>query len=55
MGQLHHEHLSTEEIEKVRMFEEFAVEPIVPLNDLNFGQSARGLKVHYIVHGLTFD
>ena len=35
--------------------EEFAVEPIVPLNDLDFGQSARGLNVHYIVYGLAFD
>ena len=53
VSQLHHD-LDTEEIEKVRI-EEFAVEPIVPLNDLNFAQSARGLKVHYIVHGLMFD
>ena len=53
VGQLHYD-LDTEAIEKIRI-EEFVVEPIVPLNDLNSGQSARGLKVHYIVHGLTFN
>ena len=52
-GQLHHD-LSSDQIATIRI-EEFAVEPIVPVNDLDFSQSARGLKVHYIVHGLLFD
>jgi hypothetical protein len=50
---LHHD-LTEEEIGAIRI-EHFATEAIVPINNLRAGQSARGIKVHYIVYGVCFE
>jgi hypothetical protein len=52
-AELYHD-LTTEEVGAIRI-EHFATEAIVPISNLRTGQSARGIKVHYIVYGMCFE
>lgn len=53
VSQLHAD-LDSDEVASVRI-EPFATEAIVPLNNLMRNQSARGIKVHYMVYGMQFE
>lgn len=46
--------LTTEEIDQIRL-EHFSTEALVPLNNLRTDQSARGIRVHFIVYGMCFE